>query len=113
MSLSLFHRIAAALFVLVAAEGTVPAEELPRKTKTPRESYPNVDVIYDSIVAPHGKRLRTIITKPHCKGQAAGNFCGRLAQLRFGRSARRYQGRKRTCVPRSRAAARLLFVSRR
>jgi hypothetical protein len=64
MSLSLFHRSAAALFILFAAEGTVPAEELPRKTKTPRESYPNVDVIYDSIVAPQGKRLRTIITKP-------------------------------------------------
>jgi pimeloyl-ACP methyl ester carboxylesterase len=64
MSLPLFRRIAAALFVLVAAEGTVSAEELPRKTKTPRESYPNVDVIYDSIVAPQGKRLRTIITKP-------------------------------------------------
>jgi pimeloyl-ACP methyl ester carboxylesterase len=64
MSLSLFHRSAAALFILFAAEGTVPAEELPRKTKTSRESYPNVDVIYDSIVAPQGKRLRTIITKP-------------------------------------------------
>ena len=64
MSLSLFHRSVAALFILFAAEGTVSAEELPRKTKTPRESYPNVDVIYDSIVAPDGKRLRTIITKP-------------------------------------------------
>src|ERR1041384_4962809 len=39
------------------------AEELPRKTKAPRESYPNVDVIYDSVTAPDGKRLRTIITK--------------------------------------------------
>jgi pimeloyl-ACP methyl ester carboxylesterase len=64
MSLSLFHRSAAALFILFAAEGTVSAEELPRKTKTLREGYPNVDVIYDSIVAPDGKRLRTIITKP-------------------------------------------------
>jgi pimeloyl-ACP methyl ester carboxylesterase len=64
MSLSLFHRSAAALFILFAAEGTVSAEELPRKTKTPRESYPNVDVIYDSTVTPQGKRLRTIITKP-------------------------------------------------
>ena len=41
------------------------ADELPRKAKTPRESYPNVDVIYDSIITPHGERLRTIITKPH------------------------------------------------
>jgi pimeloyl-ACP methyl ester carboxylesterase len=40
------------------------AEDLPRKAKTPRESYPNVDVIYDSVTAPDGKRLRTIITKP-------------------------------------------------
>ena len=40
------------------------ADELPRKAKTPRESYPNVDVIYDSVATPHGERLRTIITKP-------------------------------------------------
>src|SRR4029077_20299281 len=39
-------------------------DELPRKAKTPRESYPNVDVIYDSVATPHGERLRTIITKP-------------------------------------------------
>src|SRR6266436_8612278 len=40
------------------------ADELPRKAKTPRESYPNVDVIYDSVATPRGERLRTIITKP-------------------------------------------------
>ena len=40
------------------------AQELPRKAKSPRESYPNVDVIYDSVTAPDGKRLRTIVTKP-------------------------------------------------
>lgn len=46
------------------------AEELPRKAKTPRESYPDVDVIYDSVAAPDGKRLRTIITKPrNAKGR--------------------------------------------
>jgi len=49
-------------FLMFAA--TVAGEELPRKTKMPRESYPNVDVIYDSVTAPDGKRLRTIITKP-------------------------------------------------
>jgi pimeloyl-ACP methyl ester carboxylesterase len=38
--------------------------ELPRKVKTPRESYPNVDVVYDSVQTPHGERLRTIISKP-------------------------------------------------
>ena len=39
-------------------------DDLPRKAKAPRESYPNVDVIYDSVTAKDGKRLRTIITKP-------------------------------------------------
>src|SRR5438309_7674958 len=43
---------------------TVAGDELPRKTKTPRESYPNVDVIYDFVKPAHGERLRTIITKP-------------------------------------------------
>jgi pimeloyl-ACP methyl ester carboxylesterase len=56
-------RAAIAFLVVVAA--VVCAEELPRKSKTPRESYPNVDVIYESVTAPDGKRLRTIITKPH------------------------------------------------
>src|SRR5216684_1345513 len=51
-------------FALMFA-ATVPGDELPRRTKTPRESYPNVDVIYDFVTAPHGERLRTIITKPH------------------------------------------------
>src|SRR5881409_1431773 len=50
------------LFLAFAA--TLCAEALPRKVKAPRESYPNVDVIYDSVTAPDGKRLRTIITKP-------------------------------------------------
>src|SRR5882724_8312680 len=50
-------------FLVIAA--ALCAEELPRKSKTPRESYPNVDVIYDSVTGPDGKRLRTIITKPH------------------------------------------------
>jgi pimeloyl-ACP methyl ester carboxylesterase len=56
------------LFLSIAA--ALCAEELPRKAKTPRESYPNVDVIYDSVMAPDGKRLRTIITKPrNAKGK--------------------------------------------
>src|ERR1051326_2572002 len=50
------HRLAPSLAVI--------NERLPRKTKTPRETYPNVDVIYDSVTAPDGNRLRTIITKP-------------------------------------------------
>jgi len=50
-------------FLVVAA--ALCAEELPRKSKSPRETYQNVDVIYDALMAPDGKRLRTIITKPH------------------------------------------------
>ncbi len=51
-------------FVL-ALVAITSADELQRKTKTPRESYPNVDVIYDSIAVSQGERLRAIITKPH------------------------------------------------
>src|SRR5881392_2638964 len=51
------------IFFLVFA-ATLRAEELPHKAKTPRENYPNIDVIYDSVTAPDGKRLRTITTKP-------------------------------------------------
>src|ERR1043165_10180319 len=50
--------------VFVALIAAVRAEDLPRKSKGPRESYPNVDVIYDSVAMPDGKRLRSIITKP-------------------------------------------------
>jgi len=50
------------LFLTIAA--MLCAEELPRKAKTPRESYPNIDVIYDSVTTPRGERLRTIVTKP-------------------------------------------------
>ena len=55
--------IIAAIFLFTIA-AAVSAEELPRKSKSPRETYPNVDVIYDSVTAPDGNRLRTIITKP-------------------------------------------------
>jgi pimeloyl-ACP methyl ester carboxylesterase len=54
------------VFVLtLATSNAFGADVLPRKAKTPRETYPNVDVIYDSVTTPHGERLRTIITKPH------------------------------------------------
>ena len=60
-------RIAVAFFALTTI---LCAEDLPRKTKGPRESYPNVDVIYDSVTIPDGKRLRSIITKPrNAKGK--------------------------------------------
>ena len=59
-----------ALGLILAA--LAQAEELPRKAKTPRENYRNVDVTYDSVTAPDGKRLRTIVTKPHdSKGKLA------------------------------------------
>src|SRR5438046_10185232 len=50
--------------VFLALVVTLSAQELPRKVKTPRETYPNVDVIYNSVTAPDSKRLRTIVTKP-------------------------------------------------
>ena len=53
-----------ATIIVACVAAALSAEELPRKAKTPRETYPNVDVIYDSVTAPDGKRLRTIITKP-------------------------------------------------
>ncbi len=52
------------LACLFAVQPIVAADELPRKVTTPRESYPGIDVIYDSAVAPKGERLRTIITRP-------------------------------------------------
>jgi pimeloyl-ACP methyl ester carboxylesterase len=52
------------IIVFLASAVAVRAEELPRKAKTPRETYPGADVIYDSVTTPDGKRLRTIITKP-------------------------------------------------
>ena len=58
------------LLVLLALPATVRADDLSRKSKTPRESYPNVDAIYDFVTAPDGKRLRTLVTKPrNAKGK--------------------------------------------
>jgi pimeloyl-ACP methyl ester carboxylesterase len=59
--MNLTSTIALAVMFAVLAR----ADDLPRKAKTPRESYPNVEVIYDSVRTEDGKRLRTIITKPH------------------------------------------------
>ena len=53
-----------ATIAFVAVAAVLSAESLPRKAKTPRETYPNVDVLYDFVTAPDGKRLRAIITKP-------------------------------------------------
>ena len=43
---------------------TVIESTLPRKAKGHPEAYPNAIVMYDSVTAPDGKHLRTIITKP-------------------------------------------------
>src|SRR2546429_8796169 len=63
-------KITSATAFALACAAIASAEELPRKTKAARESYPNADVIYDSVTSPDGKRLRTIITKPrNAKGK--------------------------------------------
>src|SRR5438477_2391476 len=91
-------------FLLIAV--AVCAEELPRKTKSPRESYPNVDVIYDSVTTPHGERLRTIITKPrNAKGKLPDLRCW-VVELRFGGSAGGHERRERTCLSWSRSSSR-------
>jgi pimeloyl-ACP methyl ester carboxylesterase len=70
------HRAALTILFLAIAMGLC-ADELPRKVKTPRESYPNADVIYDSVTTPDGKRLRTIVTKPRdAKGKVPVIFVG-------------------------------------
>ena len=50
--------------VLIFTCACVFATHLPRKVKTSRESYRDVDVIYDSVATSRGERLRIIITKP-------------------------------------------------
>jgi pimeloyl-ACP methyl ester carboxylesterase len=58
-------KVGSTMAFLLALAATMSANELPRKTKAPHETYPNVDVIYDSVIGPRGEQLRTIITKPH------------------------------------------------
>ena len=61
---------AAFAVAFLAVTAGVCADDLPRKSKASRESYPNVDIIYDSVTMPDGKRLRSIITKPrNAKGK--------------------------------------------
>src|SRR2546421_6437049 len=70
-AISSVRQISVLTIYLTGIALSASADDLPRKTKTPRESYPQVDVIYDSVTAPDGKRLRTIIIKPH---NAAGKL---------------------------------------
>ena len=53
------------VFAALLLVATGRADQLPRRAQAPTESYPNVDVRYDSVAGPKGERLRTIITKPH------------------------------------------------
>ncbi|HEY4285115.1 MAG TPA: hypothetical protein VGM62_18775, partial [Chthoniobacterales bacterium] len=41
------------------------AEDLPRDPAKPAESYPNVDVLYETVQAPNRQKLRAIVTRPH------------------------------------------------
>lgn len=78
--------------VLLALTAAVSAEELPRKMKAPRESYPNVDVIYDSVTMPDGKRLRSIITRPRdAKEKLPVIFLTGWLSCDSGRSAGRHE----------------------
>lgn len=57
-------KIRSTITFVIACASLAAASDLPRKSKAPRETYPNVDVIYDSVTTPHGERLRAIIAKP-------------------------------------------------
>jgi pimeloyl-ACP methyl ester carboxylesterase len=50
------------------AGAALAIDTLPRRAKAPQETYPNVDVVYNSVVGPRGERLRTIVTKPNDVG---------------------------------------------
>src|SRR5262245_15472903 len=52
-------------FALLLSLSVFGADELPRRAEASVESYPKVDVIYDSVTGSAGERLRTIITRPH------------------------------------------------
>ena len=58
--------------------------------------YPNVDVIYDSVIREWQTSPRHRRETAEHKTEAAGDFPGRLVELRFGRSASRDQGQHRT-----------------
>src|SRR3954471_22582007 len=57
--------IFAAAMALLTVSQLFAAEDLPRDAAKPNEQYPNVDVIYDTVVTPNRQKLRTIITRPH------------------------------------------------
>ena len=53
--------LSATLLLSLSARG---AGELPRRAHASVETYPKVDVIYDSVAGRAGERLRTIVTRP-------------------------------------------------
>lgn len=57
--------VIAALVLFSLSAATARADGLPRRAKTPRETYPGVDVLYDSIRDAQNHRLRLILTRPH------------------------------------------------
>jgi len=58
------YKIGFLILLFSAISGLFFADDLARKVTTPRESYRNAEVIYDSVTGPRGERLRTIVTKP-------------------------------------------------
>jgi pimeloyl-ACP methyl ester carboxylesterase len=56
--------VACFLFIL-STTSAFATDELPRDPAKPRESYPGVDVLYETVVAPNRGKLRAIVTRPH------------------------------------------------
>ena len=65
------HQFGLAMFCLLFASQLFGAEELQRDPAKPKETYPNVDVIYDAVAGPNRQELRAIITHPQ---QAPGKL---------------------------------------
>jgi len=49
---------------LVVGSSIFAAEDLSRDPAKPRESYPGVDVMYETVVMPNRQKLRAIVTRP-------------------------------------------------
>src|SRR5215212_10966516 len=59
------RHIAVVATCALVASSVFAADDLPRDPAKPAETYPNVDVIYDTVIAPNRQKLRAIITRPH------------------------------------------------
>jgi len=49
---------------LLLGSSILAAEDLSRDPAKPRESYPGVDVMYETVVMPNRQKLRAIVTRP-------------------------------------------------